>query len=101
VTDIVIQNRTPGDEPVSDFAFSRLFIGPFKQNKDQDRVDQDLVLTAVGNQTVNVHLSTGLEAEPFPFFFRVLNAGNSTAPFCEVAVTGLLTRIQDRTDGGH
>jgi hypothetical protein len=90
ITDIVVQNRSPGDEPVSEFVFSRLSIGPMITDAGtQAGKGSDLHVTAVGNQTVNLHFTTGLESYSR---FRVQNAPNSTAPFCEVIVSGYLAR---------
>src|SRR5512147_41846 len=37
ITDAVVQNRAPGDNPVAESAFSRLFLGPFLANNGQSR----------------------------------------------------------------
>lgn len=83
ITDIVIQNRAPGDNPVADTDFSRLTLsgdptfGP----------GSDFTLTVVGNRTLNLHFSTGIRTQTR---FRVLNAPNSSAPFVEYIVNGYL-----------
>jgi hypothetical protein len=81
ITDIVIQNRAPGDGPVTEDVFSRLNISS---------EPGDLVLSVVGNQTLNLHFSTGVRVKGS--FFRALNAGNSTAPFVEIMISGYLAR---------
>lgn len=83
VTDIVIQNRSPGDSPVPESDFSRLFIsgdGAFNTGTDY-------VLTVVGNRTLNLRLQTGIRVKNR---FRVFNAPNSSAPFIEYQISGYL-----------
>ena len=90
ITDIVIQNRKPGDEPVDVAAFSRIDIGQvmqFDTNLNR-KVDLDIFFTIVGNETLNVHLKTGMVARTG---FRILNMINSNAPFIEYTITGFLT----------
>jgi hypothetical protein len=81
ITDIVIQNRVPGDGPVTEDAFSRIFL-----NTDPG----DMVLSVVGNQTLDLHFSTGLRVKGSSF--RALNAVNSTAPFVEILISGYLAK---------
>lgn len=91
VTDIVIQNRKPGDEPVSPAAFSRVILGP--GFSDPSNIGPgDFFLTVVGNDTLSIHLSTGRVVEER---FRVFNAGNSSAPFIEFLINGFLIRKSD------
>lgn len=83
VTDIVIQNRSPGDSPVAEADFSRLFIsgdGTFSTGTDY-------VITVVGNRTLNLHLQTGIRVRNG---FRLFNATNSSAPFVEYQISGYL-----------
>jgi hypothetical protein len=88
VTDIVIQNRSPGDAPVTPTAFSRVTLGP-GFGDPSNFGPGDFTLTVVGNETLNIHFSTGRVVEER---FRVFNVGNSTAPFIEFLVNGFLTR---------
>lgn len=81
ITDIVIQNRAPGDQPVSEDVFSRVFI-----SADPG----DMVLSVVGNQTIDLHFGTGVRVKGS--FFRAYNAVNSTAPFIEIMISGYLAR---------
>jgi len=81
VTDIVIQNKSPGDEPVLEDRFSRIAV-----NLDPD----DKMLTVVGNQTLNLHFTTGIRVKG-PFF-RILNVTNSNAPFADISVIGYLAK---------
>jgi hypothetical protein len=87
ITDVVIQNRAPGDEPVGPSQFSRVDLGQFlcKDSKEP----HDIFVTIVGNDTLNIHFTTGLRA---PLQFTVQNVGNSTAPFIEFTITGFLAR---------
>ena len=78
---IVIQNRASGDGPVSGDEFSRIFL-----NTDPG----DIVLSVVGNQTLDLHFGTGLRVKGT--FFRAFNAINSTAPFVEIIVSGYLAK---------
>jgi hypothetical protein len=91
VTDIVIQNRNPGDEPVTSTAFSRVVLGPGSGDPTNIAAG-DFFLTVVGNDTLNIHFSTGRVVEKR---FRVLNVINSTAPFIEFLVNGFLTTQSD------
>lgn len=83
VTDIVIQNRSPGDSPVADTDFSRLFIS----GDGTIGTGTDYVVTVVGNRTLNLHFQTGVRVQNS---FRVLNATNSSAPFVEYHISGYL-----------
>lgn len=87
VTDVVIQNRAPGDEPVEPFQFSRVDLGQFRTTDPAG--PHDIFFTIVGNDTLNVHFATGLRS---PIQFRVLNVINGTAPFIEFTITGFLAR---------
>lgn len=89
ITDAVVQNRAPGDNPVAELAFSRLFLGPFLANNGQSRIEQDIGLTVVGNNTLNLHFTTGMQVSGT---FRISNAINSTAPFVEYTITGILSK---------
>jgi hypothetical protein len=81
VTDIFVQNRSPGDEPVVESESSRLFL-----SGDPN----DWVATVVGNTALALHFSTGIEVrEPT---FRILNAVSSSAPFIEYQINGFLER---------
>jgi hypothetical protein len=88
VTDIVIQNRNGGDAPVNPDAFSRIVLGPGFDNPSNIGPG-DFFLTVVGNDTLNLHFSTGRVVEER---FRVFNVGNSTAPHIEFLVNGFITR---------
>jgi hypothetical protein len=83
VTDIVIQNRSPGDSPVGDTDFSRLFI----TGDGTIGGGADYAVTVVGNRTLSLHFQTGVRVKNS---FRVLNAPNSSAPFVEYLVSGYL-----------
>jgi hypothetical protein len=87
LTDVVAQNRSPGDEPVNGSAFSRLVMGQFLINLPKSTSETDIVFTVVGNDSLNVHFTTGMRV---PSGFRVLNEVNGTAPFVEFTITGFL-----------
>jgi hypothetical protein len=78
LTDLVAQNRGQRDVPVKNTDFTRLTV---------TSPGNDVVFTVVGNGTLNLHFQTGL---PIAIGFRLLNMGNSTAPFVEVHITGRL-----------
>lgn len=78
ITDIVIQNREPGDEPVADTDFSRVEISGDPQ---------PFYLTVVGNATINIHFMTGIRVKGS---FQVKNLPNSTATFIEYIINGYL-----------
>ncbi len=80
ITDIFIQNRAPGDVPVAASQFSRLFL-----NGDPN----DWAITVVGNNPVSLSFTTGVRVKAT--VFRILNVGNSTAPFVEFQINGFLT----------
>lgn len=81
ITDIVAQNRSPGDAPAPAGSFSRLAISG---------TTGDIFLTIVENSTLSLHFTTGFRVHPGAPAFRVLNITNSTAPFFEIVVTGCL-----------
>jgi hypothetical protein len=87
ITDVVIQNRAPGDEPVHPSQFSRVDLGQFLTTDSAEPTD--LFFTVVGNDTLNIHFTTGLRA---PAHFRVLNVISGTAPFIEFTITGFKCR---------
>lgn len=82
VTDIVVQNRAPGDAPVSTTQFTRFAI--------TSPTGADVFFDVVGNDTLSQHFTTGL---PVSNFFRFLNVINSDAPFVEFHVTGILRDV--------
>jgi hypothetical protein len=82
VTDIVVQNRAPGDTPVSPTQFTRFSITSPTGN--------DVFFDVVGNDTLSQHFTTGL---PVSGSFRFLNVINSNAPFVEFHITGLLRDV--------
>jgi hypothetical protein len=90
LTDIVIQNRSPGDAPVTPTEFSRLVLGPgvLVLPDPSNFGPGDFILTVVGNETLNIHFQTGRVVEER---FRVFNVGNSSAPFIEFIINGFLT----------
>lgn len=88
ITDVVIQNRAPGDVPVDASQFSRVRLAEFS-SVTAPTSGHDIIFTVVGNDTLNVHFNTGLRATTD---FSVFNIGNSTAPFIEFTVTGFLER---------
>jgi hypothetical protein len=98
ITDIVIQNHSGGGGPVADSVFSVIFFGTILNNKPVfgERREEDVQVTAIGNQVFKVNFSTGLEAWPY---FRVHNAINSNAEFASIIVSGYL--IQDDRKDDH
>ncbi len=79
VTDIVVQNRAPGDAPVAATQFTRFAITSPTGN--------DVFFDVVGNDTLGQHFTTGL---PVASSLRFLNVINSNAPFVEFHITGHL-----------
>lgn len=79
LTDLVAQNRGPGDVPVNGTDFTRFAITA--------PPGIDTFFHVVGNDTLNLHFRTGL---PVSDSFRFLNVANSTAPFVEFHITGRL-----------
>ena len=79
ITDIVAQNRGPGDIPVDATKFTRFSI--------TSPVGSDVFFHVVGNDTLSLHLITGI---PVTGGFRFLNVINSNAPFIEFHITGRL-----------
>ena len=87
LTDIVIQNRSPGDAPVAPTESSRLVFGSgFKDPSNMG--PGDFFLTVVSNETLNIHFVTGRVVEGR---FRIFNSGSSSAPFIEFIINGFLT----------
>jgi hypothetical protein len=79
LTDIVVQNRAPGDLPVAAAQFTRFSI--------TSPAGTDVFFHVVGNDTLGEHFTTGLPVSgPFRFFV----VGNSTAPFVEFHIAGVL-----------
>jgi hypothetical protein len=87
LTDIVIQNRSPGDAPVAPTESSRLVLGPGFDDPS-NITDLDFFLTVVGNDTLNIHFQTGRVVEER---FRIFNSNASSAPFIEFIINGFLT----------
>ncbi len=79
ITDIVAQNRGPGDVPVTAAQFTRFCI--------TSPLGSDVFFHVVGNETLNLHLTTGI---PVAGTFRFMNVINSNAPFLEFHITGCL-----------
>ncbi|HUO59225.1 MAG TPA: hypothetical protein VMU24_01065 [Candidatus Acidoferrales bacterium] len=79
MTDLVAQNRGPGDVPVAVTQFTRFSI--------PSPLGTDAYFHIVGNETLNVHLETGIQ---LPGTFRFYNVVNSSAPFVEFHITGRL-----------
>ena len=79
LTDLVAQNRGPGDIPVGATDFTRFAI--------TSPPGSDVFFHVVGNDTLNLHFQTGLTISDG---FRFLNMANSTAPFVEFHITGRL-----------
>lgn len=79
LTDIVAQNRGPGDVPVNAGDFTRFSI--------TSPLGTDTFFHVVGNETLNLHFRTGL---PISDSFRFLNMANSNATFAEFHITGRL-----------
>jgi hypothetical protein len=83
ITDIFLQNRDLGDSPVPEQDFSRIVL-----SGDPD----DWFVTVVGNTPAVLNFTTGIRVnEPT---FRVGNIVNSTAPFIEFQINGVLERRQ-------
>ncbi len=81
ITDIFIQNRAPGDGPVDPAVFTAVAL-----SGDPD----DFFLTVVGNDSLNLQLTTGIRvSSQSP---RILDLVNSTAPFIEYVINGFLTK---------
>lgn len=87
LTDIVVQNRAPGDEPVSTTQFSRTDITA--------PTGADVTFSVVGNDTLSQHFHTGILE---PTLFRFYNLANSSAPYVEVHITGVLRDCKTRRD---
>ena len=81
VTDIVLQNVSTSIGPVLDSQYSGIF---FRAEPD------DAILHAVGNETVNLHFSTGLRVKANNF--QISNGGASSAPEVAYIVSGYLTK---------
>lgn len=79
LTDIIIQNRAPGDTPVSDNQYSRLALSG---------TPDDFFLTVVGNRSLIINFTTGIKVSEG---FRLQNMVNSTAPFIEYIINGFLS----------
>ena len=79
LTDLVAQNRGPGDVPVNATDFTRFAI--------TSPAGSDVFFHVVGNETLNLHFQTGLTISDG---FRFLNVANSTASFIEFHITGRL-----------
>lgn len=80
LTDLVAQNRAPGDLPVGAGDFTRFSITSPQGN--------DVFFHIVGNETLNLHFETGLVISDS---FRFLNMANSSPTvFVEFHITGRL-----------
>lgn len=79
LTDLVAQNRGPGDVLVNAGQFTRFAITAPNGT--------DVFFHIVGNDTLNLHFITGI---PVSGTFRFFNIINSTAPFAEFHITGRL-----------
>ena len=83
VTDVFVQNRQFGDQPVAEDQHSRLVLSG-------DPNDWNAI--TVGNDPLVLHFSTGIEVREG--IFRIANAISSTAPFVEYQVNGFLERTR-------
>jgi hypothetical protein len=93
ITDIVVQNRAPGDEPIDPSQFSRVVFNAILVGSPG--TPQSLILTAVGNDTLNLHFTTGLRtasSSGAETTREIFNVNNSSAPFFEILVSGFLTK---------
>jgi hypothetical protein len=79
LTDLVAQDRGPGDVLVGAGQFTRFSITAPNGT--------DVFFHIVGNETLNLHFVTGT---PVSGTFRFYNIGNSTAPFAAFHITGRL-----------
>lgn len=79
LTDLVAQNRGPGDTPVGAGDFTRFAITAPNGT--------DVFFHIVGNETLNLHFRTGIRISGT---FRFLNVINSSAAFTEFHITGRL-----------
>jgi hypothetical protein len=79
ITDIVVQNRAPGDAPVAASQFTRFSI-PSPNGTD-------VFFLVVGNKTLNLHLRTGIPVSGSFYFHNIVN---SDAPFAEFHIMGRL-----------
>jgi hypothetical protein len=79
ITDLVAQNRGPGDVSVDATKFTRFSITAPNGS--------DVFFHVVGNDTLNLHFITGIPASAA---FRFLNIINSDVPFAEFHITGRL-----------
>lgn len=81
LTDLVAQNRGPGDVPVQNTDFTRFGI-------TSPAAGTDTFFHIVGNETLNLHFKTGLVVAANNF--RFMNMANSNAAFVEFHITGRL-----------
>ena len=91
LTDIIVQNRAPGDSPVSETSFTRFVItSPLNVDElpGQNIVSGDIFFTVVGNTTFSQHFESAMPITAR--VFRFLNVINSSAPFVEFTITGVL-----------
>lgn len=79
ITDLIVQNRAPGDDPVTETQFTRMTI--------TSPAGGDTFLSLVGNRTLSEHFQSGLVITSL---FRFMNVISSSAPFVEVVITGTL-----------
>jgi len=78
LTDIVVQNRAPGDEPVAETQSTRFAL---------TSPTGDISFTVFSNNTLSEHFKTGI---PMSSPIRFYNIISSSAPFVEVFLTGVL-----------
>lgn len=79
ITDLIVQNRAAGDKPVQPAQFSRIAITA--------PTGGDAFLSVAGNGTLSEHLRTAIVERSA---LRFYNLPNSSAPFVEVFITGVL-----------
>jgi hypothetical protein len=81
ITDVVIQNRKPGDAPAdaSQFTTVALSGNPL-----------DIFLNVVGSNDLVLHFATGIQVQAVSP--RIANLVNSTAPFIEYVISGYLVK---------
>lgn len=81
MTDIFIQNREPGDQPVDPSQHTTVALSGD---------GSDVFLMVAGNDPLNLQFGTGIRVSAQSP--RILNVVSSTAPFIEYVINGYLTK---------
>jgi len=94
ITDVMIQNKGPGDQPVDPSQYSRIVLGQVQDSLElpvPPQNEHDIFFTVIGNEMLNLHLTTGLRATR-QFRIGNWNSAPNSNVLIEFTIAGYLTQ---------